>query len=305
MLGIAVFSSPMFPLGDSLIAGMAQRHQLNFGTMRLWGSFGFALSAIAGGMLWEQIGLNMMFLFTGLALFPAAFFASRLEKGPQAMLEEQKRTSVKEIWHDTGLVLLIIASFLIGVAMQFFALFDGLYMNSLGGAPTFVGLLFGIAALCELPAMQYSVALNCYLRGPRILLLGYAALLLTFAGYLLVWQAWMLLPLAIFRGIGIGFFFVNTVRLTSERAPESLQSTVKSTVRAASFGLAPLVASPIGGELFDRYGFRAVHICACLVILAAILVLSAGLLKGIFSESSGRPSRPLRFFHRKALDYSS
>ncbi|MFN2152535.1 MAG: MFS transporter, partial [Anaerolineales bacterium] len=42
LLPLAVLNSPVMAIADGLIARMAKRENLNYGGMRLWGSFGFA-----------------------------------------------------------------------------------------------------------------------------------------------------------------------------------------------------------------------------------------------------------------------
>mgnify|MGYP002147859069 CR=1 FL=1 len=47
LMGDPGVQGPVGPIGDSLMARMAVRHRLDFGAMRLWGSLGFALVALA------------------------------------------------------------------------------------------------------------------------------------------------------------------------------------------------------------------------------------------------------------------
>ena len=82
MVLLALARSPIAPVADSLVARMAARHRLNFGGMRLWGSLGFALVAIASGALWQRAGYSFMFVLAGLAFLPVALCALLLEEGP-------------------------------------------------------------------------------------------------------------------------------------------------------------------------------------------------------------------------------
>jgi len=49
MLPLAFCFSPVMSIADSLVARMAQRRNLNYGSMRLWGSVGFASAAFLFG----------------------------------------------------------------------------------------------------------------------------------------------------------------------------------------------------------------------------------------------------------------
>jgi PPP family 3-phenylpropionic acid transporter len=279
---LAIVMSPTMSLADSLIARMSLRHHLNYGTMRLYGSFGFALTAIAGGALWEQIGFKAMFLTTGIAFLPVVFLASKLEEDA-SNTEQQEHPSFWAIMQNSGLIALVIASFFMGAAVNISNIFDGIYMRFLGGTEIFVGLMFGLAALCELPAMHYRDRLAERLGGPPMLLLAYSILMVTFLGFMLVSQPWMLLCMAIFKGLGFGLCWVSTIRLSNERTPDHWASTVQSVITASFFGIAPLMASPLGGEIYDHFGPKAVFLCASLLVGGAVVVLSVAIAKRVFT----------------------
>ena len=82
----AVFRSPIVALADSLIASMAQRHALEFGSMRLWGSVVFTFTAVGMGAVSAQTGFSAMFLSAGLMFLPVAFVALLLDE-PRAEKE--------------------------------------------------------------------------------------------------------------------------------------------------------------------------------------------------------------------------
>jgi PPP family 3-phenylpropionic acid transporter len=235
--------------------------------------------------LWQQLGFEAMFVIAGIAFLPALFFASSLEEG-RGEAGEQVKVSLWEIRHDIGLVILVVASFLVGATIHLSLVFDGIYMNYLGGTQVLVGLMFGVTAFSELPAMHYSLAFIRRLGGPATLLLACSLLMLAFVGYTLAWQAWMLLVTAMIKGLGFGLFWVSTIRLTNERTPESWASTVQSILTASSFGLAPLLASPLSGELYDRFGPKAVFVCGSLLVGGSTLIFLVAIFKRVFTDGT-------------------
>ena len=68
MLLMAIFSSPVMSVSDSLIARMAQRYNLNYGGIPLWGTGGFSTNALGFGGHWWCLGFKPMF-FVGRLLF--------------------------------------------------------------------------------------------------------------------------------------------------------------------------------------------------------------------------------------------
>jgi PPP family 3-phenylpropionic acid transporter len=272
---LSLFLSPIVPIADSLIARMSLRYRLNYGSMRLWGSFGFALMAISCGVLWQLVGFGPMFILTGLVFLPLVWLANLLEEGP--MIDKGVRPPFMVLARDRGLVVILGASFLVGLSIGVTVAFEGMYINYLGGSKLLLGLLPGLVALTEMSTMYYGGLIAQRLQGTRTLLLAYGLLGCALLGYALASMPEMLLLFAVMKGLGFGLFFVTTVRLVAERTPEAWSSTAQAALIAAMFGLAPLIAGPLGGMVYDSLGPSAVFLggSAAVGLAALVLVLAA------------------------------
>jgi MFS transporter, PPP family, 3-phenylpropionic acid transporter len=278
MLLLALFFSPIISISDSLIAGMAARHRLNYGAMRMWGSFAFASMALVGGTLWQRLGFSPMFIVGSLLFIPVIFVADLLEEEPPAA--GQARRPLRELGRDPGLLVLLLAGFLVGIAMGMAIVFEGVYMAYLGGGQFLVGMLFAAVAFSELPTMQYSGLIARYLRGPKTLLLSYALMSTAYAGYSLAGTPAVLLALGAVKGLGFGLFYVSTVRLVNARAPREWSSTVQSLLTAGMFGLAPLLAGPLAGTIYDTIRPQAVFVAGSIAVALAALVVMTAAVRG-------------------------
>lgn len=59
-----LFRSPVGALGDSLSQKTADQFGQSFGSIRMWGSVGFAISALVSGMILSQVGIDkLIYLF--------------------------------------------------------------------------------------------------------------------------------------------------------------------------------------------------------------------------------------------------
>lgn len=268
---LSLFLSPIVPIADSLIARMSVRYRINYGSMRLWGSFGFAVMAISCGALWQQVGFGPMFILTSLLFVPLVWLANLLEEGP--LIGREARPPLMALARDRGLVAILGASFLVGLSFGVTVAFEGMYMDYLGGSKLLLGLLPGLAALTEMSTMYYGGLVAQRLASTRTLLLAYGLLGCAFLGYALAATPGMLLLFAVMKGLGFGLFFVTTVRLVAERAPEAWSSTAQAALIAAIFGLAPLIAGPVGGMVFDALGPAAVFVGGSAAVGLAALVL--------------------------------
>lgn len=230
------------------------------------------LVAIGCGALWERIGYGLMFALAGLLFLPVVGAALLLEEGRTEVL--RARSSPRVLRRDSALLALLLASFLVGAAIGADIIFSGIFMDGLGGGGLLIGAVLGVSAFSELPAMRYGGTIARRLGGPTTLLIAFALLAAGYAGTALATRPWMLLGLAILKGLGFALYFVSSVRLMDERVPPELASTIQALNAAGAWGLAPLVANPLNGALYDALGVRAVYAgCTVLMLLAALVIL--------------------------------
>lgn len=290
-----ICTSSASPIADSLVARMSQRHELNFGSMRLWGSASFATSAIIGGVLWQRLGFRAMFLVASVGFLLTIFFASVLEDAPKASGERRPKASLRDVFRDKGVVSMIVTSFFLGMGMNISVAYDGIYMDALGGSELLVGLIFCVSAFSELPVM--------YLRGKiaeRIgmsytLLCASICFLIAFGVYNTAWRPEMLLIAAMIKGLGFGLFFSSAVQFITERVPHHIASTAQSVFTATMYGLAPLLAAPLAGELYDCFGVRTIFLMAGIAVFLATTILFSAIMVGMFNveipQHAVKPSR--------------
>lgn len=273
MLVMAIFNS-ISSIAESLTARMAKSYNLNYGAMRLWGSFAFAVSSLAFGAIWEKFGFEPMFIVAGLLYLPLAFIAGKLEEGRSA--EKAETHSVFALLKDTGLLLLIMATFLASVSNSMAMTFSGIYAKSLGGGNFLVGLMISVGAFAELPAMYYNMQIERRIKAPNAVILSYAVLALGFLGYIFTPTPALIPVFSVFKGLGYGLWITLTIRMITQRTPDEWASTAQSLITVSIFGLAPLVANPLGGWLNDAFGTRSVYWLGVggLVLAAMILIFA-------------------------------
>jgi len=282
----AALFSPMMSIGDAMVARMATRYRIDYGKLRLWGSLSFAIAALVCGALWERWGFQAMFIVTSVLTLPVLWAATGLEES--VPVDRQAATTpiavsaaaptLRNVRRDQGLIALLVAVSLVGIAEGMYGTFSGIYMDRLGGGQFLVGALFGLSALAELPVMHYSGAIFRKLGKPVSILLAYGCVGIAILGYGLVRQPWLILAFAMLKGVGFALYFVGNVSLIDERAPESWTSTLQSLMNAATRGLAPLVTMPLGGWLGDTLGLPIVFISSGIAALLAAGVFLVAIL---------------------------
>jgi PPP family 3-phenylpropionic acid transporter len=269
---LAVCYSPLTPLADSTVAGMALRHGLNYGGMRLWGSLSFALVSIGSGALWQRLGYHLMFAVAAGLYLLVAWSARGLED--TAAGERTTGIPLRGILRDRFLVILLLSTFLAGSAVGMDITFAGIYMTHLGGNGFFVGMIFGLSAVFELPTMRYSERISSLLGGPGCLMLAYGLFGIAYLGYAFSPTPAVMLAFSVARGLAYGLFYASTIRLISTLAPPTWSGTLQGIMNSLGIGLAQLLSRPLSGIIYDTLGPPSVYLASAACVAAALLLMS-------------------------------
>lgn len=274
---VMVFRSPLTALADSLIARMSETHQLNFGSMRLWGSIAFTLTSLGLAAAWQRSGFKLMFWVSSacfILVVLAAFFLEEPEASKPLILgneppPDQPRPSGLP---EAGILFLLAGNFLIVGAVFMAGTFGTVYLASLKGGEAYVGALFGLSALAEVPGMLFGRRLAHRFGDTSTLLFSYALTGVGFIGYAFSFSPLPLLLFAMLRGVGFGVFLVTTVTIINRRAPENMFATYQGLEKSLCWGLAPLLGGPLSGWIYQ------VHGPSTLFLLNAVMTVIAGAL---------------------------
>jgi PPP family 3-phenylpropionic acid transporter len=281
-VALAVVGSPIMSIADGLIAQMAARRDLSYGRMRLWGSVSWVVLPTLGGAIWQQVGLVLMFPLASLLFLATVPIVQAFDK-------ERPRTtppplSLGVLARDGRLRIVLVGTFVLGLGMTMSSTFSSIYLNQLSGQ-FLVGLFTGVSAVSELPMMNWSERVMRRLGGPRTLVLAYALMGGSYLGLALLTQPALLLGAAILRGLGFGLFVPTTVRLVANWAPPERSATYQALVNAALWGLAPLIAGPLGGVIYDVAGPPMVFVAATAAAALAGLILILAQAGGVFKKT--------------------
>lgn len=272
------FRAPIVALADSLIAKMAERRFLDFGRMRLWGSILFTITATALGLLWEKTGFATMFMLSGVFFILVVIAALLLDEDKNSPVKDHEpaptsRPQSRMVLPEAGIIFLLAATFLVVGAMFMVGTFSTVYMTEITKVEFFVGAMFGLSAMGEVPTMMFGKKIAQRLGDTNSLILAYAVVALGYVGFGLSHDPYSLLVFSILRGLGFGLFLVTTVTIINHRAPENLYSTYQSLLNSLCWGLAPLLGGPISGAIYGSFGPSTLFFTTAGMSLIAILLI--------------------------------
>jgi len=255
-----------------------------FGSLRMWGSLGFALTALLGGMIFQNFGLlrnDRIFLglmaatCVVLLLMPESIFR---ERRSSESVEAPLGTHgvIHLIAEDRYLLLTVIALALTDPLFDGVRSFEPIFMAELGLPVSVIGLAATLSALLEVPMMLGADRLIERL-GARNLVIAILAFDLT--RRLLVWlfpSGWMVFALNIMTAISFTLRLVTTVHLVNVRIPKQYTTTAFTFVFNTMNGIMYILSNAISGVIYDSYGARHIYlVSATLCVIALGCALAA------------------------------
>lgn len=281
----------IMPISDTLALGTSQQSKKGgFGSIRLWGSLGWAIIVMLSGWLIEHTSFFSAFVGYAVTFTLTALVIERLHGSitPQNKKRDQARIATKDVIHrianDRALVGLALALSISWLSRAGIYQFEAIFMNQLGAGESLIGLSSTIGALIELPAMLWADSLarrhGSYwmLQVTLVLHAVMAAMIVLFPTV-----STILLTRAI-GGISFSFYSVALLSFIGERAPLGQTATTLALYTSTLQGMISIFGSPLNGLAFDYLGAYWFYVFALGGSLLSWLVFS--------SLATGRRSLP-------------
>lgn len=247
------FSTPIGALGDSLGQRRAQDLGVPFGSIRTWGSIGFATSALIIGAVLGRLGIQYMiwpYLLFGLF---AILFAVRL-KDVQVSSEPVQIKDVKKMFQNKPYVFFLIFIIFVCVSHRANDSFVGLYIAELGGIESYVGLAWFVGVASE--ALVFATAGFWFRKFHPMVFVIIAAMIYTIRWFLFAGanSPFTVIALQATHGITFGIFYLAAFDYIARLVPRTLQATGHLVFFAVFFGVSGIIGSLMGGALIETFG---------------------------------------------------
>jgi MFS transporter, PPP family, 3-phenylpropionic acid transporter len=274
----ALIGAPIYPLSDAQALKLASNQKEGYGSIRLWGSLGWAITAFVGGWIVERTGLVSVFFgyaisYLCCALMLLAISTPRKPTEKSDAPHPKLKAVLQSLVRDRALIGLAFAFALFWLTGNGRQQFESLYMQHLGASERFIGLAYTYPALLEIPIMLWADRLMRRYGAGR--LLAAALLIEALAMSIIVIHPTLgsILFMRLASSLYYSFYAVASIAYAAERAPAGQSATVLSLYFVTLGGIIALVASPISGMIFDRLGAYPLYIIAMLGAFGAWLIL--------------------------------
>lgn len=269
-----VFSSPQAPIADSLAVVTARGAGTSYGTIRSFGSLGFALGGYAGGVYLAQFPMHTLWMpYAALSLLGAASIVlyPRMAQPGRLVARSMPKGGVREVLSSRKFVLFLLGGFLVSETLTAFNTYFVLSFREIGGSLSTTGIAFAVASATNIPAMLLAAKVIARVGRERTMML--AALV-----YVVRWGVQALVPIPavaigiqLLHGASFGFFYVAAVDFVSRSAKAEWQATAQSVFGMVCGGVAGIVGNVLNGYLLHVGGSSLMYgVCAALSGLSAL-----------------------------------
>lgn len=250
----ACFSSSLTPLAEANTYAVLGERSAGFGYVRVFGSIGFALSALAVSLLALDPGGAAPFFVAAFGYAAAALVSQRLPI-VEAPVRPQRHAAGKLVLR-ADLLLFWLSSTLYGAAHGLFDVYFGPCLRSLPGIPSeLVGSAWAVGVLCEVVVVWFM---------PRILSGRTTSWVLPGSALIAMLRWWLLAHATTTRdvlltsplhGITFGAWYLAFVHENQRAAEPHLRATMQG-IAAACLGLGVISATVLGGYALEHWGGR-------------------------------------------------
>lgn len=263
-----LFSIPQAPIADSFAISIARSAQISYGSIRLFGSLGFAIGSYGGGLYLAHWPVTTLWIpFAGLGLI-GAVLAFLFPTAPlQVGVGSSMLQGVAELVSDKRFLAFLGGGFLVSQTLTAFNTYFAVTFQAMGGSLNLTGVAFFLAAATNVPAMMVAARVIARIGREWTMLLSAIAYILRWSVQAFVPNPTVAIAIQVLHGVSFGFFYVAAVDFVSRSARRELQATAQSVFAMVSFGFAGIFGNLLNGYLL-RFGGPTLMYEVCTVSAA-------------------------------------
>lgn len=275
----SIFDNSIGSLSTAHALSATQNEKSGFGSIRLFGSLGWAVAATLAGWLVERAGLIVPFAGYAICAILAAGLIQFVRSKPKHHDTDQKpniplKQVASNLAKDKSMLGLAVAMFIVWMSNAGRVQFESIYLIQLGASESLIGLISSMSAAIELPFMFWADRWIKRFGSGAVLR---TALVLQALGMVFIVVFPSVASIVIFRTVQGCSFSLLTVALVSyivEGAPHGQDATALTFYDVTLHGFVILIAAPLSGILFDYVGAYWLYAIALAGNLLGWLILS-------------------------------
>lgn len=269
------FNGPTNALLDSWIVRAAHAdRRMSYGSIRMFGSLGFAIVSIAYTALIRNFSDEVMFVGYAAAVVPMlliAVFMKDDHQSKRSLSLGEMRAGIRQLMRSFPYVTFLLFNIALYMPVNASFTFLPYLIESIGGDTSMVAAILGIKALMEIPLLLLSGRLIKRFKLSWLLVTAACFYALEMFLYPLCGDILSILVVQCIHGVVFGLYISAQIQYVHSLAPADLTATAV-TLSGAATALAGIVGNSLGGIMIDTAGIRPFYILSGCVQAAAVLL---------------------------------
>jgi PPP family 3-phenylpropionic acid transporter len=268
----ALASGGIVPLTEAIVLGRLGGGLHRYGSLRLWGSFGYIAAVLVAGRAFDRLPIDRLLVFTLAAFCAVALAAFAVPASPDT--RRGPAESVLPLLRRPPVAAFLLSAFLLQVAHGPLYTFLSIHLAAHGYANGFIGAMWSLGVAAEVLAFLFMPRLLARIGAGPVLLASFALAALRFL--MLGWgaaSAIVVVLAQLLHGATFGAHHAASVAVTGRWFAGAHQARGQAAYLSVSFGAGGMVGGLASGFLWDMVGPAWTFGFGALAALAGLLVL--------------------------------
>ncbi len=270
-LVLALATTSIMPLTETVAMAGVRRAGLDYGRMRLWGSLTFILASFVAGFaidLWGASSIGLL-LVIGAAATVAVAHALPWDtvSGAAPPVRRITLADAASIATNRSFLLFLVAAGAVQAAHAVFYTFGVIEWRAQGLNSGWAGVLWAIGVVTEIGLFAFSRSVITRFGARLLLLVAAVAAVARWAAMAFDPPLALLIPLQALHGLTFGAAHLGAVHYISETVPAEQAGTAQALYASVTAGIAMGLATLAAGPLYEMYRGRAYLAMAALALV--------------------------------------
>lgn len=256
------FQTPLFAQSNTMILSYIEGTNRRFGSFRLWGSLGWALTAVTAGLIIQYMGISVLsYLFAALIGASMLALVALPKLNHSIGIAPLPFRGFGKLFHNPFFLCFIFFGILVSIPNTMNNTFMSLYIIDMGGSKGMVGFAVFLSSILEIVVF---VLCDRFLKRKISILIGWLA----FVSALFALRWWLMAGatapievafIQILHSITFGGYFYVGTQLTMLLVPRPYRSAGQALYTLTWSGLSGIIGGILGGFLFQYLGAQNMY----------------------------------------------
>ncbi|MGA9444561.1 MAG: MFS transporter [Methyloceanibacter sp.] len=281
MVLVALASTTLMPLTETIAISGIRRARLDYGQVRLWGSLSFIAASLGVGVVIQQLGAGLVLPFlmaaatlmiVGTYFIPRDLAAThRTRSATDGTPRLRLADAIALVRSPLFLLFLVAASLIHGSHAMLYA-FGSLHWRAQGFTGGTIGMLWSIGVVAEILLFAVSGRIVGRIGSARLLVLAGFMTALRWSFMTFDPPLWATVILQTLHAMSFGAAHLAAIHFLTHAMPEDRSATAQGFFSAVVAGLVMGTATLVCGPLYENLGGEAYAVMA---VVAAIGTIAA------------------------------